>query len=165
MEESEKKRLALWKFEQLEGLKITKFNGSGDNRFLQNYSFYSQFTELFMDKLYLDSSKLRYLKQYLDGDAKEIVKNYHCGTELAAVFKATYDQYGRAEIVIRECIKSIQKLLPFKSEMDIKGPKHFLYKLTTNLYTLKVYKFDIETSVETFMLTIEAKLDRESFLK
>ena len=44
MEESEKKKLALSKCEQLEGLKITKFNGSGDNKFLQYYSFYIEFT-------------------------------------------------------------------------------------------------------------------------
>ena len=49
--------------------------------------------------------------------------------------------------------------------MNIKGSKHFLYKLTTNLSTLRVYNFDIETSVETFMLTIEEKLDRESSFK
>ena len=68
-------------------------------------------------------------------------------------------------MVIRECIKSIQKLQPLKSELDIKGSKHFLYKLTTNLSTLKVYNFDIENSVETFMLTIGEKLNRESSLK
>ena len=49
--------------------------------------------------------------------------------------------------------------------MNIRGSKHFLYKLTTNLSTLKVYNFDIENSVETFMLTIEEKLNRESSLK
>ena len=108
-----------------------------------------------MDKQYSDSTKLRYLNQYLDGDAKDIVKNYHSGTELAAASKALDNQYDRAEMVIRDFIKSIQKLPPLKSEMDIKGSKHFLYKLTTNLSTLKVYNFDIEHSVEAFMLTIE----------
>ena len=68
-------------------------------------------------------------------------------------------------MVIRECIKSIQKLQPLKSETDIKGAKHFIYKLQTNISTLKVYSFDIESSVETFMLTIEEKLDRECSLK
>ena len=165
MEELEKKKLALSKSEQLEGLKITKFSGIGENKFLQYYSFYTEFTELVMDKAYSDSIKLRYLKQYLEGDAKEIVKNYHSGSELATAFRALDEQYGRAEMVIRECIKSIQKLQPLKSETDIKGSKHFLYKLTTNLSTLKVYNFDIESSVETFMLTIEEKLDRERSLK
>ena len=56
-----------------------------------------------MDKQYSGSTKLRYLKQYLDGDAKDIVKNYHSGTELAAAFKALDNQYARAEMVIREC--------------------------------------------------------------
>ena len=109
MEDLEKKKLALSKSEQLEGLKITKFNGTGDNKFLQYYSFYTEFTELVMDKAYSDSTKLRYLKQYLEGDAKEIVKNYHSGAELVTAFKALDEQYGRGEMVIRECIKSIQK--------------------------------------------------------
>ena len=34
MEELEKKKMALSKSEQLEGLKITKFNGMGDSKFL-----------------------------------------------------------------------------------------------------------------------------------
>ena len=37
LEELEKKRLALCKSEKLEGLKITKSNGSGKNKFLQYY--------------------------------------------------------------------------------------------------------------------------------
>ena len=74
MEELEKKNLALCKSEQLEGLKITKLNGIGENKFLQYYSFYTEFTELVMDKAYSDSTKLRYLKKYLEGDAKDIVK-------------------------------------------------------------------------------------------
>ena len=165
MEELEKKKLALCKSEQLEGLKITKFNGNGDNKFLHYYSFHTEFTELVLDKQYSDSTKLRYLKQYLEGEALDCVKNYHSGTELSTALNALDNQYGRAEMVIRECIKSIQKLQPLKSELDIKGSKHFLYKLTTNLSTLKVYNFDIENSVETFMLTIEEKLNRESSLK
>ena len=84
-----------------------------------------------MDKQYSDSTKLRYLKQYLDGDARDIVKNYHSGTELAAAFKALDNYYGRSEMVIRECIKSIQNLPPLKLEMDIRGSKHFLYKFST----------------------------------
>ena len=107
MEELENERLALCKSEKLEGLKISKLNGSGDNTFLQYYSFYIEFTELAMDKQYSDSTKLRYLKQYLDGDALDIVKNYHSGTEQAAAFKALDNQYGRSEMVIRECIQSI----------------------------------------------------------
>ena len=133
MEELEKKKLALCKSEQLEGLKITKFNGNGDNKFLHYYSFHTEFTELVLDKQYSDSTKLRYLKQYLEGEALDCVKNYHSGTELSTARNALDNQYGRAEMVIRECIKSIQKLQPLKSELDIKGSKHFLYKLTTKI--------------------------------
>lgn len=50
MEELEKKKLALCKSEQLEGLKLTKFNGTGVNKFLQYFSFHTEFTELVMDK-------------------------------------------------------------------------------------------------------------------
>ena len=39
MEELEKKKLALCKSEQLESLKITKFNGNGDNKFLNTIHF------------------------------------------------------------------------------------------------------------------------------
>ena len=53
----------------------------------------------------------------------------------------------------------------YESKMDIKGPKHFPSKLTTTLSTLKVYNFDVANFVETFMLTIEEKLDRDSSLK
>lgn len=56
MEKLEKKRLALCKSEPLDGLKITKFNGIGDNKFLQNYSIHTEFTELVMDKQYSDST-------------------------------------------------------------------------------------------------------------
>ena len=99
--ELEKKKLALCKSEQLEGLKITKFNGNGDNKFLHYYSFHTEFTELVLDKQYSDSTKLRYLKQYLEGEALDCVKNYHSETELSTALNALDNQYGRAEMVIR----------------------------------------------------------------
>ena len=108
MEEKNKKKLALSKGEQLEGVKLSKFSGQGDQKFLSYYGFYQEFSELVLSKPYSDSTKLRYLKQYLEGDAKNIAKNYHSGEELATSFKALAEVYGRSDMVIRECIKSIQ---------------------------------------------------------
>ena len=96
------------KSEQLEGVKLSKFSGQGDQRYLNYYGFYQEFQELVMQKAYSDSTKLRYLKQYLEGDALDIVKNYHAGSELPIAYKALDDVYGRADMVIRECIKGIE---------------------------------------------------------
>ena len=168
MEERNKKKLALSKSEQLEGVKLSKFSGVGDQKFLNYYGFYQEFTELVLSKPYSDSTKLRYLKQYLEGDAKDIVKNYHSGEELATAFKALDEVYGRSDMVIRECIKSIQKLEPLRSEHNIKANKNFLYKITTNVSTLRCYNFDIdnnETENSTLMISIEEKLPHETFMK
>ena len=61
---------------------------------------------MLMQKPYSDSNKLRYPKQYLEGDALDIIQNYHAGSELSIVIEALDDVYGRADMVIRECIKS-----------------------------------------------------------
>ena len=75
----------------------------------------------------------------MEGDLKPIVKDYYSGTELSAAFKALDYHYGRSEMVITECIESIQKLQQLKSEMGITGFKHFLYKLTTSLSTQELH--------------------------
>ena len=168
MEEKNKKKLALSKGEQLEGVKLSKFSGQGDQKFLSYYGFYQEFSELVLSKPYSDSTKLRYLKQYLEGDAKDIVKNYHSGEELATAFKALDEVYGRSDMVIRECIKSIQKLEALRSEHNVKANKNFLYKITTNVSTLRCYNFDIdnnETENSTLMISIEEKLPHETFMK
>ena len=136
-----KKRLALVKSEQLEGVKLSKFSGQGDQRYLNYYGFYQEFQELVMQKAYSDSTKLRYLKQYLEGDALDIVKNYHAGSELSIAYKALDDVYGRSDMVIRECIKGIQKLPRLTSDHNTRANKTFLYKITTNLSTLRCYNY------------------------
>ena len=73
--------MALSKSEQLEGLKLSKFSGTGEQKFLNYYTFYQELNELVLSKPYSESTKLRYLKQYTDSDAKEIIKNYHSGTK------------------------------------------------------------------------------------
>ena len=87
VDELNKKRLALVKSEQLEGVKLSKLNGQGDQRYLNYYGFYQEFNELVMKKAYSDATKLRYLKQYLEGDALDIVKNYHAGMNYPSPIK------------------------------------------------------------------------------
>lgn len=91
-------------------MKLTKFNGMGEQKFLNYYSFFQEFNELVMSKPYSDSTKLRYLKQYLEGDALQIIKNYHSGTELRIALNAMDEVYGRSDMVIGEILNSIQKL-------------------------------------------------------
>ena len=99
--------MALAKSEQLEGMKLSKFSGTGEQKFLNYYSFYQELSELVLSKPYSDSTKLRYLKQYVESDAREIVKNYHSGTELRTALNALEETYGRSDMVIRETLKSI----------------------------------------------------------
>ena len=61
-DELNKKRLALVKSEQLRGVKLSKFSGQGDERYLNYCGFYHEFNELVMQKAYSDSNKLRYPK-------------------------------------------------------------------------------------------------------
>ena len=82
------------KTEQLDGMKLSKFNGQGDQKLFNYYGAYQEFTELVMNKPYTNSTKLRYLKQYLEGEAKDIVRNYHSGSKLNTAFEALDDIYG-----------------------------------------------------------------------
>ena len=167
-DELNKKRLALVKSEQLEGVKLSKFSGQGDQRYLNYYGFYQEFQELVMQKAYSDSTKLRYLRQYLEGDALDIVKNYHAGSELSIAYKALDDVYGRSDMVIRECIKGIQKLPRLTSDDNTRANKTFLYKITTILSTLRCYNFNVDNDEAenfTFMISIEEKLPHDTFLK
>ena len=118
-DELNKKTLALVKNEQLEELKLSKFNGKGRQRYLNYYRFYQEFDKLVMQKPYSDSSKLSYLKQYLEEDALDIVKNYDVGSELAIAFKALDDEYGRGETIMHilaqeGCLETLQKILRVK---------------------------------------------------
>ena len=42
-DERRKQKMALSKSEQLEGMKLTKFNGIGEQKFLNYYSFFQEF--------------------------------------------------------------------------------------------------------------------------
>ena len=72
-DEKMKQKMALSKSEQLEGMKLSKFSGSGEQKFLNYYSFYQELSELVLSKPYSDSTKLRYLKQHTENDAKDII--------------------------------------------------------------------------------------------
>ena len=65
-EKLKKKKLALAKTETLESVKLEKFSGQGDNKYLHYYIWYTEFWELVMKKEYSDSVKLKYLKQYTE---------------------------------------------------------------------------------------------------
>ena len=167
-EEQNKKRIALSKGEQLEGLKMTKFSGTGEQRFLDYHSFNQEFNELVLSKAYSDSTKLRYLKQYVEGEAKDIIRNYHSGKELYVALKQLDDSYGRSDMVIRESLKNIRRVEPLRSDYNLRANKKFLYQITTNVSTLRCYNFDIdgnETENSTFIISIEEKLPQETFLK
>ena len=64
--ETKKKKLALAKSETLESVKLEKFSGQGENRYLKYYIWYTEFSELVMKKEYSDSVKLKFLKQYTE---------------------------------------------------------------------------------------------------
>ena len=69
-----KNKLALQKSAQLEAMKLPKFNGAGDNRYLKFKQLDDDFQELVMKKEYSDNEKLRFLRQYCEGDALELIK-------------------------------------------------------------------------------------------
>ena len=167
-DEKMKQKMALAKSEQLEGMKLSKFTGTGEQKFLNYYSFYQELNELVLSKPYSDSTKLRYLKQYVENDAKEIIKNYHSGTELRTALNALEETYGRSDMVIRETLKGIQKLQSLTMEHNVRANKAFLYKITTIVSTLKVHNFEIDSDQSensAFMINIEEKLPQETFLK
>ena len=71
-------------------------------------------------------------------------------------------------MVVRECIKGIHKLEPLRSKYNIKANKLFLYKITTNVSTLRCYNFDLdnnEAENSTFMIPIKEKRRQETLLK
>ena len=86
-EETKKKKLALAKSETLESVKLEKFSGQGENRYLKYYIWYTEFSELVMKKEYSDSVKLKFLKQYTEKETHDLVKNYHRPQELLVAFE------------------------------------------------------------------------------
>ena len=71
-EESKKKKIAMAKSETLESVKLEKFSGQGDNKYLKYYVWFTEFSELVMKKEYSESVKLKYLKQYTEKEAHDL---------------------------------------------------------------------------------------------
>ena len=163
-----KKKIALQKSEQLEGLKIEKFSGLGETRFLKYFTFYTEFKELVLEKEYSDSTKLRFLKQYTEGDANRLINNFHKGEELLTAFKILDDHYGKSNMVIRECLRNIKKLEQVRNENNIRANKNLINSINTNVSTLKCYGFELEGNEmenSTFLIEMEQKLPHDTYIK
>ena len=65
-EETKTKKIALAKFETLVSVKLDKFSGQGDNKYLKYYVWFTEFSELVMKKEYSEIVKQKYLKQCTD---------------------------------------------------------------------------------------------------
>ena len=55
---------------------------------------------------YSESVKLKYLKQYTEKEAHDLVKNYHHPQELRTAFETLDDHYGKPTMVIRESLRN-----------------------------------------------------------
>ena len=167
-EDKEKKKLAYSKGEQVEGVKLTRFSGLGPSRYLDYYVWYNEFKEIIIKKEYSDSIKLKYLKQYTEKDALELVRNYHHGKELTIAFKTLDDHYGKPSMVIRESLRNLRKEDSVKSVYDIKANRKLLSNINTNISTLRCYNFDLEgNDVEnsTFLIEMEEKTPHAVYIK
>ena len=141
-EETKKKKLALAKSETLESVKLEKFSGQGENRYLKYYIWYTEFSELVMKKEYSDSVKLKFLKQYTEKEAHDLVKNYHHPQELLVAFEILDEHYGKPSMVIRESLRNLRTMETVRSINDVKANRNLLSKIDTNISTLKYYNFD-----------------------
>ena len=167
-EEIKKKKIALAKSETLESVKLEKFSGQGDNRYLKYYIWYTEFSELVLKKEYSDSVKLKYLKQYTEKEALDLIKNYHHARELTVAFETLDDHYGKPSMVIRESLRNLRTMETVKSINDIRANRNLLSKINTNISTLKCYNFDLEgDDIEnsSFLIEIEEKIPHIAYTK
>ena len=167
-EEIKKKKIALAKSETLESVKLEKFSGQGDNKYLKYYVWFTEFCELVMKKEYSESVKLKYLKQYTEKEAHDLVKNYHHPQELKAAFETLDDHYGKPTMVIRESLRNLRTMETVKSINDVKANRNLLSKINTNISTLKCYNFDLEgDDIEnsSFLIEMEEKIPHIAYTK
>ena len=163
-----KKKLALSKSEQADRIKLNKFSGQGPSRYLEYYIWFNEFNELILKKEYSDSVKLKYLKQYTEKDAYELVKNYHHGKELMTAFNLLDNHYGKPSMVIRESLRNLKTMEVVRNTHDIKANRKLLSTINTNISTLRCYNFDLEgNDVEnsTFLIEMEEKIPHQVFIK
>ena len=167
-EETKKKKLALAKSETLESVKLEKFSGQGENRYLKYYIWYTEFSELVMKKEYSDSVKLKFLKQYTEKEAHDLVKNYHHPQELLVAFEILDEHYGKPSMVIRESLRNLRTMETVRSINDVKANRNLLSKINTNISTLKCYNFDLEgDDIEnsSFLIEMEEKIPHLAYTK
>ena len=153
--------MALAKSESLEAVNIEQFSGQGDNKYLKYYIWYTEFSELVLKKEYSDNVKLKFLKQYTEKDANDLVKNYHHPQELITAFKTLDNHYGKPSMVIRESLRNLKTMETVRSINDIKSNRALLNKINTNISTLRCYNFNLEgDDVEnsSFLIEIEEKI-------
>ena len=94
-----------------------------------------------MKKEYSDSGKLRFLKQYTEKEANDLVKNYHHPEELLVAFEVLDDHYGKPSMVIRESLRNLRTMEIVRSINDLKANRNLLSKIKTNISTLKFLQF------------------------
>ena len=70
-----------------------------------------------MKKEYSESVKLKYLKQYTEKEAHDLVKNYHHPQELRAAFETLDDHYGKPAMVIRESLRNLRTMETVKVDL------------------------------------------------
>ena len=69
-------------------MKLENVFGQGDHKYLKYYIWYTELSELVMKKEYSDNVKLKFLKQYAEKDAQDLMKNYHHSQELNTAFRS-----------------------------------------------------------------------------
>ena len=121
VEENKKKQFALSKAESLESIKLEKLRGQVEGKYLRYYIWYTEFSELVINKEYSDGIKLKLLKQYTDKDELDLIKNYHHPQEITTAFKTLDEHYGKPSMVVRESLKNLRLMETVKSIYDIKA--------------------------------------------
>lgn len=117
---------------------------------------------------YSDSVKLKYLKQYTEKEAHDLVKNYHHPQEFSVAFEVLVDHYGKPSMVIRESPRNVRTMETVKRISDVKAKRNLLSKINTNISTLKCYNFDLEgEDIEnsSFLIEIEEKIPHIAYTK
>ena len=120
-----------------------------------------------LKKEYSDSVKLKYLKQYTEKEALDLIKNYHHARELSVAFETLDDHYGKPSMVIRESLRNLRTMETVKSINDVKANRNLLSKINTNISTLKCYNFDLEgEDIEnsSFLIEMEEKFHTSHIL-
>ena len=121
-----------------------------------------------MQKDYTDSIKLKFLKQYTEKDAHELVKNYHHGKELMDAFHALDHHYGKPTMVIRESLRNLKMIEPCRNINDVKANRKLLNAIKTNISTLKCYNFNLDSGDaenSTFLIEMEEKIPHIVYTK